>query len=180
MGPSRFGTRRLLVLVALSAAFLAWDRSHGWHGSPFLTITQTPGAYVFWFSIGLVCGSSREPDGRSRRILGRRATVLVTASLGLVFSIWARGRAIYRFFSSDRQLAEHALDRGLCDLNDWLLGRESIPRFWKINCTHNPAAIVLGIPVAVLMFGAGYALGRLVSCLTAGRGRTSPSSSAGG
>ena len=41
-------------------------------------------------------------------------------------------------------------DYGIVQVDYWLRSRVETPDFWKRNCTHSPASIVMGIALAIL------------------------------
>jgi hypothetical protein len=141
----RVELRTMLALVAALAILLGWAKSWGWPGDLVLSVTQFPLAWLAWSVVGLLVGQCIcLPEQRSP-LLAR--LYLLTCVAILVVGA-ARMRSFRLWFPREETLTWP--DYWIVQADYWLRSRVEIPDFWKRNCTHSPATIVLGIAVAIL------------------------------
>jgi hypothetical protein len=159
----RVELRTFLALVAALALLLGWARSWGWPGDLLLSVTQFPFAWLSWSVIGFIVGRGIYVS-KPRRPLLTRLFVLTCVAVLLVG--WARLRSFHLWFAHEDTL--NWPDHGIVQLDNWLRTRVETPDFWKRNCTHSPASIVMGIALAFLM-GIGGLLTRILVGPTLGR-----------
>jgi hypothetical protein len=135
----------MLALVAAPAILLGWAKSWGWRGDLMLSVTQFPFAWLAWSVIGFLVGRCIYLP-KIRSPLFARLFLLTCVAILLVG--WARMRSFRLWFPREETLTWP--DYWIVQGDYWLRSRVETPDFWKRNCTHSPAAIVLGIALATL------------------------------
>lgn len=134
--------RSMLLLIAFVAMVMGTAPVWGWPGDLLLSTTQFPVGWAACGAIGYVLG--REGFGQKRTQGMRSRVALAVCLLATIGLVWMRHRADYLWYTDS---GVTYLDEFVVRLDVWLRSRESIPVFWKRNCTHSPAKIVLGIGV---------------------------------
>jgi hypothetical protein len=153
----------ILALVAALALLLVWAKSWGWPGDLVLSVTQFPFAWLSWSLIGFLVGRCIcLPKPRSPLL----TCVFTLTCVAVLLVGWARLRSFQLWFPREDTLAWP--DYGIVQLDYWLRARVETPDFWKRNCTHSPASIVMGIALAILA-GIGGLLMRVLVGPTLGR-----------
>jgi hypothetical protein len=159
----RVELRTILALVAALALLLGWAKSGGWPGDLVLSVTQFPFAWLSWSVIGFLIGRCIYlPKSRSPRFM----RLFLLTSVAILLVGWARVRSFQLWFPREDTLTWS--DYGIVQLDYWLRDRIETPDFWKRNCTHSPASIVMGIALAILA-GVGGLLMRVSVGPTLGR-----------
>jgi hypothetical protein len=149
--------RTMLLVIAMVAFLLGWARWRAGPGNPVLVLTQLPVAWVSIGAIGLVLGHALGPTAPGHRLRSTMAGLSALAGLGMLAVFLARERA-FTIRSSDGLNLWYP-EYWIMDFEYWLNGLSVIPRFWKVNCTHPPAAIVLGMVLTALMGLGGILIG---------------------
>jgi hypothetical protein len=147
----RVELRTMLALVAVLALLLGWAKSWGWPGDIVLSVTQFPFAWLCWSVIGLLSGRCLHLSGPRRPLLTR---LFVLTCVVTLLVDWARLRSFQLWFAHADTLTWP--DYGIVQFDNWLRTRVETPVFWKRNCTHSPASIVMGIALAILMGIGGF------------------------
>jgi len=153
----RLELRTMLAVVATLALLLGWARFWGWPGDLVLSVTQFPVAWLSWSAVGFLLGrGSGLTEPRKGRGLLNTSLLMFMGGVTLLVC-WARLRSFDLWFTGGRNLCWP--DSEIVQFDDWLRNRRSVPHFWKSNCTHSPASVVLGMALSALACMCGLLIG---------------------